>query len=418
MSERGWAALALAALVVSALVVVTVRWPRGLPPAPRVAQLAALGSLPAAQVARCRAYRRAVRRPGYAAMLLSLLVVLLLGLSPAGAALVDLLARPFDGHWLAAAILGGLAVLAAGQLAVLPLSAWRHRIAVRYGLSRQSWGAWLRDVLKAYLVTAVVAAAAVAGLFALTRWLPHWWWLAAAAGAGGVVILFSFVFPLLVEPMFARFTPMPPGLLRTALTGLAERAGVPVREVLVADASRRTTAANAYVSGLGPTRRVVVFDTLLDRAPPAEVVGVVAHELAHARHRDVAGATAVAALGAAALATGLYLVGQWQAVPRLAGVDSITDPRAVALMVAVLALAGTLLGPAQAMLSRRVEARADAQAVRLTGDPDTFSAMHARLAMTNLADPDPPRWEHVLTSSHPSTVERIAAVRVAARERR
>jgi STE24 endopeptidase len=418
VSVRGWAALALAAILVALLVVAVVRWPRGLPVAPRTEQLAALGSLPPEQVARARAYRRAARWPGYASMLLGLLVVLLLGLTPAGAMLADRLASPFGGHWLAAAVLGGLAVVLAGQLAVLPLSAWRHRIAVRYGLSRQTWGAWLRDLLKAYAVTTVLVSAAVAGLFTLTRLLPRWWWMAAAAGAAAVVILLSFVFPVIVEPLFARFAPMPSGPLRTALTELAGRAGVPVREVLVADASRRTAAANAYVSGLGPTRRIVVFDTLVESAPPPEVVGVVAHELAHARHRDVAGGTALAALGAAAMVTGLYLVGQWEALLRLGGVGSIAEPRAIALIVAVLALAGVALGPVQALVSRRVEARADAQAVRLTGDPDTFSAMHARLAMTNLADPDPPRWQHLLASSHPSTVERIAAVRAAARERR
>src|SRR5207248_550589 len=126
--------------------------------------------------------------------------------------------------------------------------------------------------------------------------------------------------PVLVEPVFNRFTPMPPGPLRTDLLALAARDGVPVRDVLVADASRRTRAVNAYVSGLGPIRRIVVYDTLLDQAPPAEVESVVAHELGHAKDNDVLTGTLIGALGAAAAVCGLYLLGSWTALLRRAGV--------------------------------------------------------------------------------------------------
>ena len=106
-------------------------------------------------------------------------------------------------------------------------------------------------------------------------------------------MLFSFIFPVLVEPVFNRFTPMPAGDLRDSLLALAKKDGVPVRDVLVADASRRTTALNAYVSGLGPTRRIVVYDTLLNQAPPEQVRAVVAHELGHARNGDVVTGTVI-----------------------------------------------------------------------------------------------------------------------------
>jgi STE24 endopeptidase len=185
--------------------------------------------------------------------------------------------------------------------------------------------------------------------------------------------------------------------------------------VLVADASRRTRAVNAYVSGFGPTRRIVVYDTLLREAPEAEIRAVVAHELSHAKENDVLTGTLIGALGSAAAVIGLYLLGWWTPLLRRAGVDSIADPRAVALLVAIGALVGVLAGPAQALVSRKIEARSDAHALRLTGDPAAFEAMMSRLALVNLADVDPNRFEYLLFSSHPSVVARLAMARAWAR---
>ena len=218
--------------------------------------------------------------------------------------------------------------------------------------------------------------------------------------------------------MFNKFTPMADGPLRTELIALADRDGVPVRDVLVADASRRTRAVNAYVSGLGPTRRIVVYDTMLTEATPDEVVSVVAHELGHAKDNDVLIGTVLGALGTALAVIALFLLGSWSGLLRLASVDSIGSPPAIGLMLAVVTLAGLVAGPAQAYVSRRIEARADAHALALTGDPATFEAMQRRLGTVNLSDPDPPTWEYVISASHPSTVERMAAARAYARGER
>ena len=180
------------------------------------------------------------------------------------------------------------------------------------------------------------------------------------------MVLLSFVFPVLVEPVFNTFTPMPAGPLRDELLTMAARDGMPVREVLVADASRRTTGLNAYVSGFGATRRIVVYDTLLREAPPGEVRSVVAHELGHAKDRDAEVGTLLGAIGAAAAVVALYLLGQCGALLRRAGVDSIGSPRAIGLVLAVVAVAGLVTGPVQNLVSRRVEARADQHA--LTAD--------------------------------------------------
>ncbi|MGI5181642.1 M48 family metallopeptidase [Dactylosporangium sp. CA-152071] len=418
MTPRAWAAITLAALIVAVVVVAALRVPWSAPPAPRADQLAALDTLPADTVAKGQAFHAALRPGMYLSIGLGLLVALLLGLTPAGAWIVEQVSRPFGGHWLARALLGGLAVVFVGEVAALPLAAWRQSILRRYGLSTQDWSAWTVDMLKGYAVGAVIGAVVLVGFFTITHFVPRWWWAWGAVGAALLTVLLSFIFPVLVEPVFNKFTPMPEGEQRTRLMALAERDGVPVRDVLIADASRRTRAVNAYVSGLGPTRRIVVYDTLLEKAPPEEVESVVAHELGHAKDGDVLTGTLLGAFGAAAAVCALYLLGSWGALLRRAGVDSIGEPRAVALLIAVATVAGLLAGPAQAFVSRRVEARADRHALQLTADPAGFEAMQGRLSLVNLGDPDPNPVEQFLFGSHPTAVERMAEARAWARGER
>ncbi|MEV4623801.1 M48 family metallopeptidase [Asanoa sp. NPDC049573] len=418
MTPRGWAVVVFGVLAVALAVAVLVLVPLHRPPAPRADQVAALRTLPADQVAAGRAFHSALRPAGYGSLLIGLVIALALGLTPLGARLIEAVGRPFGGNWVAQAILGGIVVVLVADLLTLPFAAWRHIILVRYELSTQGWGGWLVDLLKGYAVSAVIGVVALLGFYAITHFAPRWWWAWGAAGAAALVVLMSFVLPVLVEPVFNRFTPMADGPLRTELIQLARTDGVPVRDVLVADASRRTRQVNAYVSGLGPTRRIVVYDTLLTEAAPPEVVSVVAHELGHAKDRDVLTGTLIGALGAALGVVALFLLGGWTSLLRAAGVTSIAEPRAFALLLAVAAVVGVVASPAQALLSRHTEARADAHALALTQDPMTFEAMQARLSSVNLGDPDPPRWEYLYAASHPSTVERMAAARAYARGER
>ncbi len=414
MTPRLGAVIVLAVLVAAIGLVAGALVPWHSPPAPRPDQLDALRELPADAVRKGKAFHSDLRPISYGSMAVGLVVTLVLGLSPLGARLVAL----FGGHWLVRAVVGGLVVVLLGSLVTLPFAAWRHVVVDRYGLSTQGWGGWAIDVLKGYAVSVVLGGLALLGFYTLTRYVPRWWWAWGSGVAAALVVLLSFVLPVLLEPIFNKFTPMPDSPLRTELVAMAARDGVPVRDVLVADASRRTRAVNAYVSGLGPTRRIVVYDTLLEKADPGEVRSVVAHELGHAKDQDVLTGTALGALGAAAGVVAVYLLGSWTGLLRLAGVDSIAEPRALPLVLAVAAVAGLFSGPAQSLLSRRVEARADAHALALTSDPATFEAMQARLSTVNISDPDPNWLEHLLFGTHPSTVERMAAARAYARGQR
>jgi len=303
-------------------------------------------------------------------------------------------------------------VLGLVRLATLPFAAWAETIRRDAGLSTRSWGSWAVDVLKGFGINTAILLVALLALVALARAMPRWWWVPAAFGAAVLVVVVSFLYPLVVEPVFNRFESMQEGPLRTSLLELAEQDGVPVDDVLVADASRRTSTLNAYVSGFGASRRIVVYDTLVDQAPADEVRLVVAHELGHAADNDVLKGTLVGALGAAAAMVALFLVLGWQPLLQRAGVSGMGDGRVVALVVALVTVTSLLTAPVQSWASRRVEARADQHALDLTRDPVTFTQMQRRLALTAKADVTPNPVLFWWFGSHPSAPQRLAAARL------
>jgi STE24 endopeptidase len=368
-----------------------------------------------ADVAREVAYHSAVRPPAYAGLLLGLVVAGVLALTPLGARVVTAVARPAGGSFVAQVVLGTLALTLIGRIVTLPLDALAERVLRRYGLSTQSWGSWLLDAAKAVGVATVMTAAVLLAVLALVRAVPQTWWAWAAAVTAAFVVLGSFAYPLLVEPVFNSFTSLPAGQLRTDLLSMAARDHVPVKDVLVADASRRTTSLNAYVSGFGSTRRIVLYDTLIKQASPAEVELIVAHELGHAKRQDVLHGTLLGAMGAAAGVCILALLLSWAPLLRRAGVSGPGDPRVIPLLLFLVALGTLLLSPGTNLVSRRIEARADVHSLDVTRDVPTFIASEQRLARTNLSDLDPNPLLYAFFSTHPTSPQRIGLAREWAR---
>ena len=301
--------------------------------------------------------------------------------------------------WAGAAAAWAAVVVLAADLVQLPLAYRSGFVRERkWGFSHQSARSWLADHAKGLAVSLVVTVAGWTAAVGLARAFPGWWPLAAALALAAAVLLVSFVAPLVLEPLFNRFQPLEDGGLAGELRALGEQAGVPVRDVLVADASRRTTKVNAYVSGLAGTRRVVLFDTLLAAAGEPEVKLIVAHELGHRRHRHVLKGTLLAMFGAAIAVLLLWAtLGTRVASPRVL-------PQALLLFTA-LELAG--LAPAAA-LSRRWEREADRDSLELTGDLEAFERAHVELARKNLSDLAPPRLVYLLLFGHPTPIERLA----------
>jgi STE24 endopeptidase len=275
-------------------------------------------------------------------------------------------------------LLGGAAAGAGISLVLvltgLPLSAWMRSRAIDVGLATQSWSDWALDVLKSAGIEAAVAAAGGFVAMVLVRRFRRNWWAPAAVVVAAFGVITIWLYPVVIDPVFNDFEKLPPGQVRSDVLELAEEAGVDIGEVYRVDASRRTSAANAYVNGLGHSKRVVLYDNLIAGFPRDEVRLVVAHELGHQKHDD--------------LLRGLA----WLALV------------AIALAVTLTSLA---LGAASNVLSRQVESRADAFSLDLTQDPAAFVQFERRIALRNISDPDPPGLLHALFATHPTTLERI-----------
>ena len=365
----------------------------------------------AAEQAAAARFRSDIRPPGYLALGVGLVVALVLGLTSLGSRIVGAAAAPLGGGWVWQVLLGGAAVLLIMRATTLPFSAWAESVRRSYGLSTRDWAGWLADIGRAFGLQVVGTLLALLALVALARAWPRFWWIAAAGGAAALVVVISFIYPVVIEPVFNKFTPMPAGELRTSLMELAEADGVEVDEVLVADASRRTTTLNAYVSGFGATHRIVVYDTLLEGATDQEIRSIVAHELGHTVRNDVRNGTLLGALGAAARVCVLAGLLAWRWALDRSGSAGPADPRAIALVLAVVTVLGLVAGPLQNLVSRRIETRADVHSLDLTRDPETFVRMQHNLAITAYSDPDPPALLFGLFASHPTSPQRIALAR-------
>jgi STE24 endopeptidase len=365
-------------------------------------------SFAAEEIERARSYHRPLYIALFVDWALQAVLLSLLAFGPPG----DWLRDAVGGPWWAQTLELTALVLAVVTLVRLPLSAWRGWARERrWGFSTQTFRGWLADVVKGLVLGAVLTGIALTALVWTARTWPSWWPVVAAPGAALLTLALTLVAPLLFERLFNRFWPLPDEELASELRELSQRAEVPVRTMLVTDASRRTTKHNAYVSGLGPTRRLVLFDTLLEDAPRGELSGVVAHELGHRRFRHVAIGTALGMAGAAAGVLVLWVVFQWDGLVSAAGATGPGDPGCVPLVLLVFWLLELAALPFETWLSRRWERQADRFALELTHDGAAMEQMHRRLALANLADLDPPRVLYVLLFTHPTPPERIAAAR-------
>jgi STE24 endopeptidase len=313
-----------------------------------------------------------------------------------GAKLFDRLPKnPVIGDSVASA---GLAT--ALSLPSLPLTAVSRRRAIRVGLVTQSWRGWAGDLAKANAIQAVMAAVGGAAVMAIIRRYPRSWWLPAAGGSVLVGSALAALAPVILDPIFNDFTSLPEGETRRDVLDLAAAAGVKVRGVYSIDASRRTTAANAYVTGFGPTKRVVLFDTLLDRYSREEIRVVVAHELAHVRHRDVPRGVIYAGLVAPAAALAVQRLSWWLSPVR-------DEPAALPALALAAAIVTAPIGLIGNRLSRAIERRADAFSLELAKAPEAFVSFERAIALQNVADLQPPGWVSRLLATHPPTAERI-----------
>jgi Zn-dependent protease with chaperone function len=341
----------------------------------------------------------------WAALLLGSLLA-----SGAGATLGALAERLTGGHPILSLAIVVLVIALLHEPAAL-LAAWYQGFVLerRYGLSRQSGAQWAADHARASALALGLALVGAEIAYACLRAWPEWWWLVSAGVFTALLVVFVHLAPVLLLPLFFRLRPLERQALRDKLQSLASRAGTPVVGVFEWVLGDRTSKANAALTGLGPTRRILISDTMLAQYSDDEIEVVLAHELAHHVHHDIwraiAAEAAILLLGFLAAAYALT----W--LSPAVGLRGPDDPGGVPLMALALGAAAVISAPLAMAASRHHERRADRFALDLTRNPTAFLSAMRKLGGQNLAEERPSRLVEWFFYSHPPLAERLSAAR-------
>src|SRR3954453_9214682 len=282
----------------------------------------------------------------------------------------------------------GAAISLTLSAAGLPLGIVAHERAVDYGVSTQGLDSWFEDVAKSAGIGALLAGAGGLLLIALIRRFRTSWWVPGSAAVVAIGAVMTWLAPVVIAPLFNHFEALPQGSrVRAEVLRLGDEAGVDIGNVYRVDASRRVTSLNAYVDGIGSTKRVVLYDNLINGADRAELESVVAHELGHVKHNDILRGLAFLALIAPLGVLFVDRLGRTLAARTGTGP---AEPAALPGYVLALTVATLGLGFVSNQLSRQVEAGADTFALTLTHDPHAFIALQQKLTTSGVGNPDPP----------------------------
>ena len=353
-------------------------------------------------------YHRLRRQASLLETLVVGLTLVLLLATGRSAALRDW-ASAATGHSTVLAIAVYTAVLVLlSELLQIPLAFYQGVVLERrYELSTQAAGRWWGDRLRALLMGLPLAVAGAVVVWSLIAWIPEYWWAWTAVCLALFLMLMAHLAPILLLPLFYRFTPLDRPALTSRLVMLAERAGTQVLGVFEWRMSDRTRKANAALTGIGRTRRILLSDTLLAAHSDDEVEVILAHELAHHVHHDIWKSIAVEFV---LILTGFFFADRaLQAAVGHFGIGSKADVAGLPLLVLTGGAVSLLLLPVANAVSRLHERRADRYALDMTGNPGAFTSAMKRLSVQNLAEERPSRWVEMFFHSHPSIADRIDA---------
>lgn len=294
------------------------------------------------------------------------------------------------------------------QLINLPFSLftsyfWQHY----WGFSTQTLGAWWQDYFLQNGLSLVLTLAGVLLLFSAMELWPRKWWLAGAIFSVCWIIIQTFLWPLVVSPLFNKFEPVKEPTVLEMVEELSLKTGLVIDEVFSMDASRRTTASNAYFTGLGGTKRIVLYDTLLKECSLPEVKAVLAHEMAHWQHAHILKGITWGSLGVFLFWAMLYLF-----LGSVWGPKGAYPPDILVCLVLFLLVVNFLSSPITNYFSRQMEREADRTAVILTADLPAAVNLQVNLATKNRSDVSPPPFLEWFAYSHPPTLKRIEAFKI------
>lgn len=322
-------------------------------------------------------------------------------------------------RWFPSFVSGGvvffLGLLLVNALLAIPFQLYSDfRLEARYGFNRQTVGLWWADWLKNTLLSLLLSAVLVAGALRLVQGAPHTWWLWVSLMIGAFSLLMTVLSPYLIEPLFYRMEPLDVAGLRDGIHSLTERAGVRVGRVLKVDASRRSSHSNAYFTGIGRQKRVVLFDTLLAQMTEPQILAVLAHELGHWKKQHVLTRMIAMLVLLVAFAYLGFLLAPSAGLPSLVGLSAASFPARITILAVGVSLSMFPLTPLFSAWSRRDEREADQFAVELQGAPLELAGALAKLGTENLSNLHPHPLYAAFYYSHPPLAERIAGLRVLA----
>ncbi len=355
-----------------------------------------------------RSYNRIRRRLGIADFALGLTVLAVLLATGWNARLRDVAFGVAFQNYTFAVFLYVLFLLLIAKLLGFGLDYYGFRLEHRFHLSNQGTRAWLWDEGKGFLVGMVLAAIVTELLYFTIREFPQYWWLIAWAAFLGLFVLMAQLAPVLLFPIFYKFEPLENEELKSRLVKLGEKAGTRVRGVYRWKLSEKSKKANAALTGLGSTRRIILADTLLDNYSSDEIESVLAHELGHHVHRHI--------LKSIVLQAAITFFGFWAAnwvlhysMDRLHVFDTLSDFANLPLLVLVSTVLSFLLMPALNAFSRYNERQADRYAFQSIASVDPFISSMNKLADQNLAERTPSRFVEWFFHSHPAISRRLEA---------
>ncbi len=297
-------------------------------------------------------------------------------------------------------------------LADIPFSLYRtFRIENRYGFNTMTLRLWLSDLVKGTLIGALLLGALLAGALWLIEHSPGWWWLWVWGFFALFTLLLMYISPYVIEPLFFKFEPVTEPGLEGEVRDLVERAGLQVSRVFQVDASKRSRHSNAYFSGIGKVKRIVLFDTLLEQMNHQEILAVLAHEVGHWKKRHLLKRLLVTQLLALA---GLYLAWRliaWGGLPDVIGLEQGSLYAQMVILSFLATIVSFPLTPFSSWLSRRDEWQADRFAADLTGRPQALASGLIKLSSENLANLHPHPLYAAFHYSHPPVVERVRRLR-------
>jgi len=346
---------------------------------------------------------------GWSNQLVSLLFLAVLALTPLGPRLIERL-QVLTRSWFLTVLATAVLLYLAQELLALPFGILGFLNRRDWGMTERSLYDWFIDFFKSLGVAGVFALLPLVGVYLLMRWKPRGWWVLASVGAILFGVAAALLHPILIDPLFNTFTPLEKtkwAPIEPKVRSLVAQAGLAVGDVLVMDASRQGSHSNAYFTGFGATRRIVLYDTLLKNHTEDETLSILAHEIGHWRHDHIVKGLAlasVAALVGCFLLSRLLLALLGRAPWRL---HSPSDPRGMPLVLLLFLLASWLLLPIQNTVSRYFENQADAASLELAQKPDAFVGAEIQLCRTNKSNVTPHPVNVFFFSTHPTALDRI-----------